>query len=140
MISLTLPVPSWGREEELTPGKAIELLEEFAHELETAHERARKLFIEGGPGYARAKTLFDEGWRLEGWGLILTDTDSETILRKEGTSRDVGYWADGSGRNTEECYGLLGLDESSDEDEYVLIALDHLTEEVEEARRRQYSF
>lgn len=62
---------------------------------------------EGKPTFAKAEALFAEGWRLKNWGALLTDTHEETILTRGGEI--VGYWADGSNRNTEEAFQLLSL-------------------------------
>lgn len=83
---------------------------------------------ESDPAFIQASNLFKEGYRLRGWGLVLTDTENETTLSKEGAC--VGYWADGAGRNTQEALGLLGLD-TSDFGYQVVDHLDNLTEEAE---------
>lgn len=81
---------------------------------------------EKNPNFQKARELFDQGYRLEGWGLPLTDTMNETILKKNG--KEIGYWADGANRNTEEAFKILGLEGDKDKDE-ILYYLNDLTEE-----------
>lgn len=69
--------------------------------------------------FQQASSLFDDGWRLTGWGLRLTDTDNETVLMRAHPSDDPGkpdtaypwprhgYWADGTGRNTDQCWDII---------------------------------
>lgn len=54
-----------------------------------------------------AKNLYNRGFRLEGWGLPLTDTDNETVLTKHG--RQLELLADGVGRSPDGIFQKLGL-------------------------------
>ena len=74
----------------------------------------------------KGQKLYSEGWRLQGWGLSLTDTYNEVVLLKDG--KKLGYWADGTNRHTEEAFALLGLNAQSDEDDEVLHHLSNLTD------------
>ena len=77
--------------------------------------------------FKEALSLFEKGWRLENWGAFLTDTDEEITLR-DPSSEEVGYWADGAGRRTDEAFGIIGV-ENTERGEEVLHYLSDLTEE-----------
>lgn len=78
------------------------------------------------PEGIKAASLFKDGWRLFNWGASLTDTDEEIILVQNG--KEVGYWADGSNRSTEEAFDKVGL-EDNDFGNEVLSLLSELSEE-----------
>lgn len=79
------------------------------------------------PAYQLAVTLYARGYRVEGWGLILTDTYNETTFWNVNQSRltktivfcggevgeiGVGYYADGTDRRTEHVPEYLAAHES----------------------------
>lgn len=102
--------------------RAADDLELLISDLETREEK---------PAYKLAVQLYEQGWRVTGWGAALTDTTNETVLWKiGGTEKEHGYWADGSGRNTDEAYAIVGVPEYV-EDEDPLRYLDEITEERE---------
>lgn len=73
----------------------------------------------------KAIELFNQGWRLEGWGSALTDSFNEIRLSKDGSLE--GLWADGANRDTDDAFDIIGL-ENSDESDDVLFQLCDLTE------------
>ncbi|MFH1284399.1 MAG: hypothetical protein ABIH78_02305 [Candidatus Peregrinibacteria bacterium] len=100
--------------------KATDDLESLISDLETREEK---------PAYKLAVQLYEQGWRVTGWGAALTDTTNETRLWKiGGGEKDHGYWADGSGRNTDEAYAIIGVSDDI-EGEDPLYFLSDLTEE-----------
>jgi hypothetical protein len=84
------------------------------------------------PLFREAVRLFDEGHRLSNWGAPLTDTSNEVVLSRGG--EEIGYWADGTSRRTEEAFGLLGV--PTDDGDDILHYLSDLTEEERLSRRR----
>lgn len=100
--------------------RATDDLESLISDLETREEK---------PAYKLAVKLYEQGWRLTGWGFVLTDTSNETVLWKiGGTEKERGYWADGSGRDTDEAYAIVGVSDDI-EGEDPLYFLGDLTEE-----------
>ncbi len=65
--------------------------------------------------------LFEKGWRLENWSAFLTDTFEEITL-KDPSGEEVGYWADGAGRRTDEIFGIIGV-ENTEKGEEILYYL-----------------
>ncbi len=85
----------------------------------------KELFLTNVKNSAEGETalsLFNQGYRISGWGASLTDTDEETILNLNGKS--IGYWADGTNRNTEEIYSLLNLEDNEFNEEVLSILCD----------------
>ncbi len=116
------------QEQGLENNKRVKELKRQIVFLQTTLENTKKDLEtrESNPNFQRAKKLFAEGYRLQHWGAILTDTMNEIILRKD--KKEIGYWADGTNRNTEEAFEKLGLTETDDNDE-TLSYLSDLTEE-----------
>lgn len=79
----------------------------------------------------KAVALFNQGWRLYNWGAILTDTHEETYLYRG--KKEMGYWADGVGRDTARASELVGLGSLSSESDSVLRALCELSEKHRKA-------
>lgn len=77
--------------------------------LEQELEQIEKSELELTPEYARAKELFDAGWRLYEWGAVLTDTTRAVTLFFK--SEKKGHWADGANCDTKEAFGILGVED-----------------------------
>jgi hypothetical protein len=85
----------------------------------------KELFLSNVKNSAEGKTalsLFNQGYRLVNWGASLTDTDEEIFIILNGKS--IGYWADGTNRNSEEVYSLLNLEDNEFNEEVLSILCD----------------
>lgn len=94
------------------------------------------------PEFQRAVALYGRGYRVEGWGLILTDTYNETRFWRAGhapltrmvtwsngetSPSSVGYYADGTDRRTEQVPEYLAAHEADLGDEDAMwVALPYL--------------
>jgi len=83
---------------------------------------------EGNKNFLVAKKFFEAGYRLKNWGISLIDTTNEISLSKD--NKEIGYWADGSSRDTDSAFNILGL-EITDDNNKILEYLSDLTEEKE---------
>lgn len=92
--------------------------------IEYSLEEAKEVFTEIET-FQEALELFEKGWRLQNWGAFLTDTDEE-IQIAGGPDGQHGYWADGTNRNTDEVFAIIGV-ENNERGEDILFHLSNLT-------------
>lgn len=78
--------------------------------------------------FKKAQEFYAQGYRIKGWGQMLTDTNNETILynNKDNKYEEIGYWADGVNRDTDEAFEILGLN-SEENNENILKHLNNIT-------------
>jgi len=103
-------------------------IEEIEKEIQRLESWKRKIIDdlairEEKETFQEAMRLFKTGYRLTGWGLPLSDTNNETILTRSGET--IGYWSDGSNRDSEEAFERLSL--SPDNPDEILRYLNDLT-------------
>jgi len=91
--------------------------------IEYSLKEAKEVFTEIET-FQEATELFEKGWRLENW----TDTDEE--IQFVGPNNQHGYWADGEGRNTDEIFPIIGV-ENNERGEDILFHLSNLTGKID---------